>query len=130
MATLASTRPDTARHGVAAITWSGDSFEVVEIKPVNQISFYFRRRGGAQRFLLVPARCPEQPRFWCFWVHRCVSSDTVDTSRAPWASPERLRREELPARARAIHDDINGWLKATGRETLRRWIQDGAFGAD
>jgi hypothetical protein len=114
---------------VSPIDRPGDTFEIIESKPVNQISFYFRRRGNAERFLLVPARCPEQPRFWCFWVYRCDRSDAVDTRKAPWVSPERLRREELLARAQVIHDDIDGWLKGAGRATLRSWMQDGPLGA-
>jgi hypothetical protein len=114
---------------VSPIDRPGDTFEIIESKPVNQISFYFRRRGNAERFLLVPARCPEQPRFWCFWVYRCDRSDAVDTRKAPWVSPERLRREALLARAQVIHDDIDGWLKGASPAPLRSWMQDGPLGA-
>jgi hypothetical protein len=108
------------------LAWSEEPFEVIETKPANQFSFYFRRPGTSPSFLLVSARCPDEPRFWCFWVHRCRIRDTVDALNEPWVSPERLRREELPARAQAIHDDINGWLKGKERAKLRRWILDSA----
>ena len=133
MAAPANTLADAARHRAAPpphMAQPEDAFAIIETKPPNHVSFYFRRRRSAQVFLLVPARCAGQPRFWCFWVHRCLPGGAVDSTKEPWVSPERLRREELAVSARAIHDDIEGWLKGKGRQTLRRWILDGAVGAD
>lgn len=99
----------------------GSTFEIVEIKPPNRVCFYIRVRASGALFLVVPARCPAQPRLWSFWVHRCRVG-AVDPSEAPWVDSERLRREDLVAAARTIHDDADGWLKGKERAALRRWM--------
>jgi hypothetical protein len=106
-----------------------NAFEIIEFKPPNTVSFYLRVRASGALLLLVPARCPGEPRLWSIWVHRCLPGSVVDRTQPPWVSPERLRREELGAAVQAIRDDVDGWLKRKEQAALRRWISGAEHGA-
>jgi hypothetical protein len=112
-------------HPVPSAAAPTSAFEIIELKPPNTVSFYLRVRASGALFLVVPARCPAEPRLWSVWVHRCLPGSVVDATQPPWISPERLRREDLAAAARAVHDDVDGWLKRNGQEALRRWVLGG-----
>lgn len=116
-------------HPLPSAASPTSAFEIIEFKPPNTVSFYLRVRASGALFLLVPARCPGEPRLWGMWVHRCLPGSVVDRTQPPWVSPERLRREELGAAVQAIRDDVDGWLKRKERAHLRGWMLGAERGA-
>ena len=120
----AASRPRS--HPLPSAAAPASAFEIIEVKPPNTVSFYLRVRASRALFLVVPARCPEEPRLWSVWVHRCLPGSVVDATQPPWVSPERLRREELAAAAQAHPRRCRRLAQRKGRTSLRRWLLGGA----
>ncbi len=96
--------------------------EIIEANPRGGIGFHFKFRDSGKLFRLLPSRCPQQPRLWCFWVYRCRPGGSVDSSDLPWIGGAGMTREELPQAAQAIRDDMAAWLRQESHEGLRRWL--------
>jgi hypothetical protein len=103
---------------------TASAFEVLKPKQPSYLGVEFKVRATGRLFRLRPIRCPDQPRFWCFEVRRCLQRETVDPHERPWIGANRLRRDELPTAITAIQVDLDGWLAQPGQGAMRAWIFD------
>lgn len=84
------------------------------------ISFKVHPNGGV--FRVEPARDPNQPRFWCFRVHKCTSAGIADENERSWWGAGGMSRNDLPEAVQAIRDDPAAWLENEALGELRHWI--------
>lgn len=98
------------------------SFVILPQKPPGAIAFIFQVRSTGRLYRVVPARRPDQPRFWCFCFYRCLRSGSIDPTERPWLDGRQLEREALADAARQMREDLDGWLSQGDNRALRAWI--------
>ena len=96
--------------------------ELVDDKRPDGYGFHLRVLATNQLYRIEPARDPQQPRFWCFKVYRCLPSRLVDVTQRSWFGAGGMSRNDLPAATEAIKADPNAWLEKEELSQLRRWI--------
>jgi hypothetical protein len=101
-----------------------DLVEVVEDKRPDGYGFHFKVKANDRLYRIEPARDPQQPRFWCFRIFRCLPSRMVDVTERPWLGAGGMTWNEVPVAAEAIRADLNGWLAVQSLEQLRQWITE------
>jgi hypothetical protein len=113
---------------------TADVVELFEDKRPEGFAFHLRVHATGRVYRCEPARDPQQPRYWCFRIFRCLPSRMVDITERPWLGAGGMTWAEVPAAADAIRADPNGWLESQQLGQLRRWmleeIQDPEDGAD
>jgi hypothetical protein len=106
-------------------TAEGRAAEVVELfedKHPEGFAFHLRVHATGRVYRCEPARDPQQPRYWCFRIFRCLPSRMVDFTERPWLGAGGMTWAEVPAAADAIRADPNGWLDGQQLGHLRSWM--------
>jgi hypothetical protein len=101
---------------------AADVVELFEDKKPDGFAFHLRVHATGRVYRCEPARDPQQPRYWCFRIFRCLPSRMVDITERPWLGAGGMTWAEVPAAADAIRADPNGWLESQQLGQLRRWI--------
>ncbi|MFL5761106.1 MAG: hypothetical protein ACJ789_15415 [Thermomicrobiales bacterium] len=96
--------------------------EVVEDKRPDGFGFFFKVQESGRLYRVEPTRDPNQPRFWCFRIYRCLPSRLFDASERPWLGAGGMTWGAVPAAVDAIRADLNGWLANQQLGQLRRWV--------
>lgn len=98
--------------------------DVIETRTPEGHGFSFKVRATGRLYRVEPTRDPNQPRYWCFRVVRCLPGGRGDPSERPWLGGEAMTLAELPAAVAAIRADVHGWLTQQAHVDLRRWVLD------
>ena len=96
--------------------------ELFEDKHPEGFAFHLRVHATGRVYRCEPARDPQQPRYWCFRIFRCLPSRMVDVTERPWLGAGGMTWAEVPAAADAIRADPNGWLEGQQLGHLRSWM--------
>ncbi len=119
-----SSAPTTHEPAASSADRATQASDVVVLpqKPPGAIAFTFQVRSTGALYRVIPARHPDQPRFWCFWFYRCLRSGSIDPFERPRTDNRQLQREALAEAAREMRDDLDGWLSQADNRALRAWI--------
>jgi Fe-S cluster assembly iron-binding protein IscA len=107
---------------VAEESPTANKVELVDDRRPDGYGFHLKVLATSQLYRIEPARDPQQPRFWCFKVYRCLPSRLVDVTQRSWFGAGGMSRNDLAAATEAIKADPNGWLENEDLSQLRRWI--------
>jgi len=86
------------------------------------LAFRIQVIASGARFLVMPHRDPEQPRFWCVVVAKCGAGGMVDPSEPAVIAQRHVSRDDLAATLAAIRPNLDAWLTAPSRESLLAWL--------
>jgi hypothetical protein len=103
---------------------------VVDPAPIASITEHLRGAYGfimksaenGSLFRVLPLRDPEQPRFWCVVVVRCLPGGETDRSHPAWIGRRGLRREELSEIMESIRGNLELWLAEPTQKAIRHWV--------
>jgi hypothetical protein len=103
---------------------SAGAFEIVAARVPQGLGVLVRSHAAGTLFRITPVRDPDQPRFWCLRIDRCLRTGFVDPAAPSCLTEGGLTRDSLMEVLAAIRGDVNGWLSHAGRQALRRWLGD------
>ena len=86
------------------------------------LAFRIKVIASGTRFLVMPYRDPEQPRFWCVVVAKCAPGGIVDPAEAGYIAQRHVNRNDLANTLAAIRTNLDAWLAEPSRQSLREWI--------
>jgi hypothetical protein len=71
------------------------------------LAFRIKITASGARFLVMPHRDPEQPRFWCVVVAKCAPGGLVDSTEAGYIAQRYLGRDDLADVLAAIRTNLD-----------------------
>ncbi len=101
---------------------SAGTFEIVTARVPQGLGVLVRSHADGTLFRITPVRDPDQPRFWCLRIDRCLRTGFVDPAAPSCLTEGGLTRDSLMGVLAAIRSDVNGWLSHVGRQALRQWL--------
>ena len=78
--------------------------------------------ASGARFVIMPHRDPEQPRWWCVVVATCAAGGLIDPAAAGVIVQRQLGRDELTESLAAIRTNLDAWLAEPSRQLLTEWL--------
>lgn len=101
---------------------SGQGFEIVESRVPQGLGFLMRSRASGALFRISPMRDPDQPRFWCLRIDRCLRSGIVDPAAPSCVAEGQLTRDALIRVLAELRMGIDAWLDREECRALRQWL--------
>lgn len=100
------------------------SFDILQPRSGEGLSFYLRAIGNEWYFRVGPVRDPDQPRFWRLMVEPCSAPTAVEprSRYEPFLAPALIPREQLADRLSAIKNAPMAWLEAAENRELAEWL--------
>lgn len=98
------------------------AIEILPAKGASKLTIDLKVTATGALFRIAPVRDPQEPRFWCVAVRKCVTGGMVDASEPTWVDRPGHPWAELGGMIDAIRDDVCGWLDTTDRRALRVWL--------
>ncbi len=99
-------------------------FDIVPSRVPQGLGLLLRAHTGGTLFRITPVRDPDQPRFWCLRIDRCLRTGMSDPTAPSCLTEGGLTRDSLLEVLAAIRSDVNGWLSQRRRQPLRQWLCD------
>ncbi|MGN6032588.1 MAG: hypothetical protein ACTHQE_13100 [Thermomicrobiales bacterium] len=100
------------------------SFDILQPRTGEGLSFYLRSIGGEWFFRVGPVRDPDQPRFWRLMVEPCSAPTSVEprSRYEPFLAPALIPRDQLSEHLSAIKDKPMDWLGQAENRELADWL--------
>lgn len=100
----------------------GSHIATIDAHERGALAFRIKIVASGARFLVLPHRDPEQPRFWCVVVAKCAPGGVVDPAEAGVIAQRHGSRDELVAALAAIRTNLDAWLAEPSRQLLTEWL--------
>ena len=88
-------------------------------------AFRIKIVARGDRFVIMPHRDPEQPRWWCVVVAKWAAGGPRDPAAAGVIAQRQLGRDELTERLAAMRTNLDAWLAEPSRQLLTAWLLTG-----
>jgi hypothetical protein len=101
------------------------TFESLQPREREGMSFYLRLIGGDWYFRVNPIRAPEQPRLWRLLVEACDSPSLIqpELRYAPFLTSGIIDRSDLTGRLAEIREKPMVWVRQKENRDLLRWLE-------
>lgn len=98
------------------------AIEVMPAKAAGRLAIDLKVTATGSLFRIAPVRDPQEPRYWCIAVRKCVSGGMIDASEPAWIDRPGHPWDDIAGMIEEIRDDVLGWLETTERRQLRAWL--------
>jgi hypothetical protein len=121
--TAAAVEPETGSPPPSAEGFSGEGFDVAQMRTPEGHALYLKGRISERVFRVSLARDPAESRLWCLFVEQRASVGAVGGNFGAVIGPGRLSQFDALACLKELAEDPAAWLNDPGRARLLAWIR-------
>lgn len=98
------------------------AIEILPAKAAGKLAIDLKVTTTGSLFRIAPVRDPQEPRFWCVAVRKCVTGGMIDASEPAWIDRPGHPWADIAGMIEEIRDDVFGWLATSERRPLCAWL--------